>query len=81
MCAMSHEYKHNHYVPEWYQKRFLPEGQRKQWYLDLRPDRVTSNGHTYTRRALLDLSRFGAAPSARLGHFPFECDWAFPAQC
>ena len=29
----------------------------------------------------LDLSRFRAAPSARLGHFPFECDRAFPTQC
>ncbi|WP_161785432.1 IS3 family transposase [Palleronia rufa] len=29
----------------------------------------------------LDLSRFRAAPSARLSHFSFECDGAFPAQC
>lgn len=50
---MSQDYKHNHYVPEWYQKRFLPKGQHKQWYLDLRPEKVTNNGHTYTRRALL----------------------------
>ena len=28
-----------------------------------------------------DLSRFRAAPSARLSHFPFESDGAFPAQC
>ena len=28
----------------------------------------------------MDLSRFDAAPSARLSHFPFECDGAFPAQ-
>jgi hypothetical protein len=28
----------------------------------------------------MDLSRFGAAPSALLGHFPFEGDRAFPAQ-
>ncbi|MEP3843731.1 MAG: hypothetical protein ABJM43_00090 [Paracoccaceae bacterium] len=28
----------------------------------------------------LDLSRFSAAPIARLGHFPFESDWAFPTQ-
>ena len=27
----------------------------------------------------LDLSRFSAAPGARLSHLPFECDWAFPA--
>lgn len=31
-------------------------------------------------RDMLDLSRIHAAPSARLGHFLFERDWAFPAQ-
>jgi len=29
----------------------------------------------------VDLSRFRAAPSARLGDFSFESDRAFPAQC
>ena len=29
----------------------------------------------------LDLSRFRAAPSARLSHLSFESDGAFPAQC
>lgn len=29
----------------------------------------------------LDLSRLSAAPRTRLGHFSFECDGAFPAQC
>jgi len=29
----------------------------------------------------LDLSRFCAAPSARLSHLSFESDRAFPAQC
>lgn len=28
-----------------------------------------------------DLSRFSAAPRARLGHLAFESDRAFPAQC
>jgi len=32
-------------------------------------------------RGEMDLSRFRAAPSARLSHFSFECDGAFPAQC
>lgn len=50
---MSNEFRHNHYVPEWYQKRFLPEGQAKHYYLDLKPDKITRDGHTYTRRALL----------------------------
>ena len=29
----------------------------------------------------VDLSRFRAAPGARLSHLSFECDRAFPAQC
>jgi hypothetical protein len=29
----------------------------------------------------LDLSRFCAAPGARLSHFLFESDGAFPTQC
>jgi integrase len=32
-------------------------------------------------RDTVDLSRFRAAPSSRLSHFPFESDGAFPAQC
>ena len=43
----------------------------------------------YLHRAVLskvspvgvDLPRFRAAPGARLSHFPFEGDRAFPAQC
>jgi len=30
---------------------------------------------------LVDLSRFSAAPSARLSQLAFESDGAFPAQC
>lgn len=48
---MALEYRHNHYVPEWYQKRFLPEGVSRQYYLDLRPDTVVQNGHKFTRNA------------------------------
>jgi hypothetical protein len=50
---MAQEYRHNHYVPEWYQKRFLGTGSTQYWYLDLRPERVTRDGHSYIRRALL----------------------------
>jgi ParB family chromosome partitioning protein len=31
--------------------------------------------------AKVDLSRFSAAPSARLSHLSFEGDRAFPAEC
>ena len=33
------------------------------------------------KRESMDLSRFRAAPSARLSHLSFESDGAFPAQC
>lgn len=46
------DFKHNHYVPDWYQRRFMLPGQRRYWYLDLKPDVVVSNGHRYTRRNL-----------------------------
>jgi hypothetical protein len=42
---------HNHhYVPQWYQKRFLPIGQSKLFYLDLKPQRVENDEHSYFRR-------------------------------
>jgi Protein of unknown function (DUF4238) len=41
---------HNHhYVPRWYQKRFLPAGQSKLCYLDLKPARVTNGDFSYLR--------------------------------
>jgi hypothetical protein len=46
-------FKHNHYVPEWYQKRFMLAGQGKYWYLDLKPEQVVRNGSRFTRRDLL----------------------------
>lgn len=46
-------YRHNHYVPEWYQRRFLLPGQHRYWYLDLNPDEVTSGRMRYIRRDLL----------------------------
>lgn len=36
---------------------------------------------TWMRSSIVDVSRFRAAPGGRLGHFPFESDRAFPAQC
>jgi hypothetical protein len=33
------------------------------------------------KTADVDLSRFRAAPGARLSHFFFESDWTIPAQC
>lgn len=47
------DYRHNHYVPEWYQRRFMLPGQRKFWYLDTRPETKTQGSATWTRRHLL----------------------------
>lgn len=49
---MDVSYKHNHYVPEWYQRRFLLPNQTNYHYLDLQPDVCTSNGHTWTSKEL-----------------------------
>lgn len=37
------EYRHNHYVPQWYQRRFIPQGkkQKELFRLKLRPQAVT----------------------------------------
>lgn len=50
---MNSQAHHHHYVPQWYQKRFLPPGQTKFCYLDLHPDTVVNKGVRYQRRALL----------------------------
>jgi hypothetical protein len=47
------EFHHNHYVPEWYQRRFMPPGSGKYWYLDLNPEQIVQYGHKYTCRSLL----------------------------
>ena len=51
------EYRHNHYVPEWYQKQFMLPGQSKYYRLDLAPERRTGNGVSFTRH---DLHHWGA---------------------
>ena len=51
---MSTEYKNNHYVPVWYQRRFLPAGRKDNelYYLDLKPGTFTTpNGLVKPRKA------------------------------
>src|SRR5260221_3744930 len=51
---MPTEFRHNHYVPVWYQKRFLPSGQKDQeiFYLDLNPGTfVDPRGISHARKA------------------------------
>lgn len=52
---MSNEFRNNHYVPEWYQRRLLPSGQKNQelFYLDLKPGIfVDPRGVVHPRRAV-----------------------------
>jgi Protein of unknown function (DUF4238) len=54
----------HHYVPQWYQKRFLETGQSRYYYLDLHPETVSKDEtHRHQRRSLL---RWG----------PARCFWA-----
>jgi hypothetical protein len=46
----SHEFKHNHYVPEWYQRRSMLPGQKTYWYLDLKPDPIFRDGKVIAHR-------------------------------
>jgi hypothetical protein len=57
---ISHEH---HYVPQWYQKRFLVCGEEKLWYLDLKPERVViDQRRSYAKRALFR-------------RYPAQCFW------
>src|ERR1700730_7279368 len=51
--ATTKDFKHNHYVPKWYQRRFMLPGQRKYWYFDLKAEQVVRDGHRFARRDLL----------------------------
>lgn len=42
-------FRHNHYVPISYQRRFMPPGQGKYYRLDLKPETGLSGGIKYTR--------------------------------
>jgi hypothetical protein len=49
------EYRRNHYVPVWYQERFISSNaqERKFYYLDLKPKTLSSNGRAFTRNSLM----------------------------
>jgi hypothetical protein len=54
--ALLSKYRHNHYVPEWYQRRFMLPGQHRYFRLDQKPDVVTDGKHKWTRRDLHEWS-------------------------
>jgi Protein of unknown function (DUF4238) len=79
-------YKENHYVPQWYQRRFLPPtGEQKFRYLDLRPEAFIDAIGIKRRKKILqrwgtdrcfkqtDLytTRFGAGESTEIEQFFF----------
>jgi hypothetical protein len=83
----STSYRENHYVAQWYQRRFLPAvGEQKFFYLDLRPEQFRdSNGVTRQKKALnrwgtnscfkqtdLYTTRFGAWQSTDIEQFFFR---------
>jgi hypothetical protein len=45
----------HHYVPEWYQRRFLPRQTSKYYYLDLQPETIIQDGHAHQRKAVRHL--------------------------
>jgi len=42
----------HHYVPEWYQRRFLPQGQTNFFYLDLDPEIIKWSGGSHQLRSV-----------------------------
>jgi Protein of unknown function (DUF4238) len=50
---MANQQSHvHHYVPQWYQKRFMRAGQFEYYYLDLQPDVIEHGGQRHQMRAL-----------------------------
>jgi len=52
---VSAEYRNNHYVPQWYQRRFIPSApeDRELFLLDLKPEQFKApNGKKVKRKAL-----------------------------
>src|ERR1039458_5444356 len=56
MNSSNSGYRHNHYVPIWYQRRFMLPGQDRYFHLDLKADVVNSGKVKYTRRDLHEWS-------------------------
>jgi len=79
---MSNEYRHNHYVPEWYQKRFILSEQKDKelFYLDFNPDNfIDPRGIAHPKKAVrkqgtkycfaendLYTARFGSVESTKI---------------
>jgi hypothetical protein len=50
---MNEEYRQHHFVPQWYQKKFMVRGQSEYYYLNLDPEIYTdSNGGKHAGNAV-----------------------------
>ncbi|MES2953197.1 MAG: DUF4238 domain-containing protein [Patescibacteria group bacterium] len=50
---MPDEYRNHHYVPQWYQRKFMLPGEHKLFHLDFNPDTFTDpRGVRHTRKAV-----------------------------
>jgi hypothetical protein len=50
--AVMREYRHNHYVPIWYQRRFMFPDQDRYYRLDLKPEVLDNGKVKYTKKDL-----------------------------
>lgn len=63
-------HRNNHYVPVWYQKRFIASAAREQkyYYLDLSPERITRDGHSHIRESVRRLGPPSCFNASCTGH-------------
>ena len=54
MIEMTPRRRKHHYVPVWYQKRFLPEGQNSYYYLNLQPFKELLDGRQVKLREIYE---------------------------
>jgi len=50
---MADDYKNHHYVPQWYQKKFMLPGEHELFYLDMKPGSfIDSRGITHAKKSV-----------------------------
>jgi Protein of unknown function (DUF4238) len=83
-AAPMQQYRHNHYVPVSYQRRFVLPGENRYYHLDLKPESLTSGNVKCTPKALhhwgpyrafaendLYTTRWGTEDNAQIEQFFF----------
>ena len=54
---MKRQSRAHHYMPQWYQKKFLAPGETNYFYLDLDPEVAKWPSGSHTRKAMRRLGR------------------------